>query len=559
MAPTPESSVRVGWLIAVAIAVNALVLFFPAILSDAVVYALLSKQMAVSGDFVNLTYMGEDWLDKPHLPFWITALSFRAFGVGEFAYVLPGLLFHLLGAWFTFLLSRHFYGRATAWVAALLTLTALRLLWATADVRAEVYLVATIVPACWFWVRYDERGRARDLVGGACFTAFAMMTKGPFVLVAVVGGLVCDWIRRGEWRNFVRPKWLLALGLSLVLLAPELIALHSQFDSHPEKSVFGRTGVSGIRFFFWDSQFGRFFNVGPIQNTTGSPFFMLQTFLWGFLPWTLPWLVGVIDLVRKRKTLPESERRPLVILSFSFLLPLVLFSLTSFQLDHYIDILIPFAAVLTAHVLVHRLPAAAFAAKLRRFQVVFAVVLACLVLGFTLYALRGTPYVWTAAVPLAFLLYAFLARKTPLAARALVYPALAVLTFFVFFVLTNRVYFVRYDAGYQLARFLDDQPPLPLYDYRSRSKTLAFHVDRPYVNVETLEQIVPAGADVFVVAEDENVADVLRAFPGAGVVAHASGTRTNKLPPRILQETGWTEPPRRIHLTLVRTGPGTTR
>ena len=57
----------------------------PAILSDAVVYASIAKEMAVSGDFVNLTYLGEDWLDKPHLPFWITAFSFRVFGVGEFA------------------------------------------------------------------------------------------------------------------------------------------------------------------------------------------------------------------------------------------------------------------------------------------------------------------------------------------------------------------------------------------------------------------------------------------------------------------------------------------
>ena len=36
------------------------------------------------------------------------------------------------------------------------------------------------------------------------------------------------------------------------------------------------TSVSGIRFFFWDSQFGRFFNTGPIKGS-GDPFFYFHT------------------------------------------------------------------------------------------------------------------------------------------------------------------------------------------------------------------------------------------------------------------------------------------
>lgn len=59
----------------------------------------------------------------------------------------------------------------------------------------------------------------------------------------------------------------------LIFISPELICLYIQFDSHPEKIVFGNTHVSGIRFFFWDSQFGRFFNTGPIKGK-GDPFFL---------------------------------------------------------------------------------------------------------------------------------------------------------------------------------------------------------------------------------------------------------------------------------------------
>jgi hypothetical protein len=86
-------------LIAVTVTLNALALFLPAIYSDAATYALISKNMALSGDWVNLMFMGQDWLDKPHFPFWITALSFTLFGVNAPAYLLPGLLFLALGAY----------------------------------------------------------------------------------------------------------------------------------------------------------------------------------------------------------------------------------------------------------------------------------------------------------------------------------------------------------------------------------------------------------------------------------------------------------------------------
>jgi 4-amino-4-deoxy-L-arabinose transferase-like glycosyltransferase len=436
-------------------------------------------------------------------------------------------------------------------------LTAVRLLWATADVRAEVFLIGEIVPAIYFWVRYDEETRFRWLLGGAVFTALALMTKGPFVLLPIGGGLLCDWIRRGRWWNVVHPKWLLGLALSLVFILPEMIALYRQFDAHPEKVVFGRTGVSGIRFFFWDSQVGRFFNSGPIVNTHGHPGFFVHTFAWAFLPWTPAAVAAVLYWLRARKQQPETERRPFVILSMSFLLTFVLFSLTKFQLDHYIDILLPFAAILAARTIVAwpDLPSWRWVC---RFQIVLALVATLLVLGASLYAFRGTGWWWLSAFPVALLVFAWWKRRLPLPTRAILLPVLAVNVFFLFFVAANRLYFVRYDAGYQIARLLEDEPRLPLYDYRALSKSLAFHAPQPYANVDRLDR-VPVGADVFVLSDTEREAEVLQALPGARVVTRATGTRKNSFSARMLSEAGWRRPLPPIHLTLVRTGGSTGR
>jgi hypothetical protein len=112
--------------------------------------------------------------------------------------------------------------------------------------------------------------------------------------------------------NIISPKWWLALGLSFVFALPELIALYAQFDLHPEKIMFGHNHVSGIRWFFIDSQFGRFFGTGPIMTTNPPPLhqlFFIHTFLWSFLPWSLLYPVAIYYSVRyfKKQTLADKK------------------------------------------------------------------------------------------------------------------------------------------------------------------------------------------------------------------------------------------------------------
>jgi 4-amino-4-deoxy-L-arabinose transferase-like glycosyltransferase len=69
-------------------------------------YATISKHIALSGDWINLFGDDHDWLDKPHFHFWITAFSFKLFGITAFAYKLPAFIFWLGGIWFTYLMVR---------------------------------------------------------------------------------------------------------------------------------------------------------------------------------------------------------------------------------------------------------------------------------------------------------------------------------------------------------------------------------------------------------------------------------------------------------------------
>jgi len=341
-----------------AVLVNAGGLFIAILEPDGALYATIAKTIAQTGDFLNLRVDGKDWLDKPHFPFWMAALSFRLFGINSFAYKLPALLFWGLGAWYTYRFALAVYGRPVARLAALIYVSAAHLVISNNDVRAEPYLTGLIIGSVYHFYK-TSRLSGREgvspstiglasrlhLVAGSLLAGCAVMTKGPFVLITISGGFITDWILTKDWRQFRNPCWWIALALTTLFITPELYCLYIQFDLHPEKLVFGRTGVSGIRFFFWDSQFGRFFNTGPIRGS-GDPFFYLHTLLWAFLPWSLLCYAAIIQKCRnwkKGRAVPGNG-----ISAGAAILSLLVFSLSRFQLPHYLNILFPFFSVITA-------------------------------------------------------------------------------------------------------------------------------------------------------------------------------------------------------------------
>ncbi|MBC3786161.1 ArnT family glycosyltransferase [Spirosoma utsteinense] len=365
---TLSPSIPDSWfyaLVAAGLVLNATGLFPPIQEPDGALYANIAKVMAQSGDFVNLYAVGTDWLDKPHFPFWVTAVSFRIFGVNTVGYKLPALLFFAASVGYTYRFTRSVYPKIVAQVATLVLLTAFHGVLSNFDVRAEPYLMGLIMGAVYhFWRVYagdSGEGRAPVLTApvhlllGSLLTGCALMTKGVFVLVPIGAGLVFHWLVTGQWRELLKLRWYVAVALSFLFTAPEIYCLYQQFDLHPEKVIFGDTGVSGVRFFFWDSQFGRFFNTGPIKGA-GDKFFFFHTLLWAFLPWSLPFYAGVgrsiAGLVKRQHPAPEYVSLGAGLATFA------LFSLSAFQLPHYMNIVFPFFAILTARFLVSLSPVA---------------------------------------------------------------------------------------------------------------------------------------------------------------------------------------------------------
>lgn len=319
----------------------------PVMEPDAAIYAEIAREMLHSGQWTHLTYDGYAFLDKPHLPFWLTATSFGLFGVNDFAYKFPALLCSLMALLYTWKFARMLFGSSVAKTSVLILASSVHFLINLNDVRAEPYLIAFMLAAVFHFIKWTKEPKFVDLVFCAIASALAMMTKGLFALIPVLavmfGYLLVNW---RQWLPLTG-HFFIWLGLTLVFLTPSLLAYWIQFDSDPSKThnllnIGVQDEVSGIRFFLWDSQIGRFFNDGPITTKdSANPMYFVEAMIWAFWPWSLFWFLCIFIGVFKIKQIS---------LDVGYLLwasvPLfVLFSMSSFQLPHYVVVIFPFFAM----------------------------------------------------------------------------------------------------------------------------------------------------------------------------------------------------------------------
>ncbi|MEE1947150.1 glycosyltransferase family 39 protein [Pedobacter sp. KR3-3] len=441
-----------GWIILLLVLMGSLALWTDVMEPDAALYASIGKNIVLRNDWLNLDVRGADWLDKPHLTFWIVAASFKLFGISAFAYKLPSFLASLLGAYYLYRFAKSLYNQQTALLSVIIFLSALHVVISNFDVRAESYITFFVLASLYHYYR-AHRSSWLHLVAGSLFAACAMMVKGIFVTIPILGGCIIYWLLTNQYRQFLKVKWWLALLLILFFISPELYALYQQFDLHPEKVVFGQTGYSGLRFFFWDSQFGRFFNNGPIKGR-GDLSFFLHTTLWAFLPWSILLCGAVVSLFKKkgRAGLPPEN----IMVWSSAAVTFLIFSLSKFQLPHYIIIIFPQFAMMTA-VYLNKLAGKGLLTFYRVQGILLVLVMALLIGLAVLFRFEATLGLLLILVLVClgnFLLFGKASKLTIVASGSATAIGLMVFLYLFFYPAI-----LKYQAGMQAGRWLNEHYP----------------------------------------------------------------------------------------------------
>ena len=323
-------------------------LFIPLMEIDSVQYANISREMLQNKSFLQIFDQGKDYLDKPPMLFWLSSLSMYFFGINDFAFRLPSILMAILAIYSTYKFTLLYYSNEIAILAALVLASTQAMFLITHDVRTDTMLMAWVILAIWQFAIWLNNRKWHSLIIAFSAVAFGMMTKGPIALMVPIFSFAPHMLIHRNFKMLFRWEYLVGLIIIIILLIPMDIGLYQQFDLHPEKVMYEKTGTSGIRFFYWTQSFGRITGES-VWHENDDFFFLFQNLLWGFLPWTLFLISGLISectrIIRTKFIVNKNEEW---IVLPGFLITYTALGISNYQLPHYIYVVLPFTAIIAA-------------------------------------------------------------------------------------------------------------------------------------------------------------------------------------------------------------------
>jgi 4-amino-4-deoxy-L-arabinose transferase-like glycosyltransferase len=198
-------------------------LYRPALLDDAdATHAEAAREMLARGDYITLHVNGVRYLEKAPLPYWLAALSYRTFGVSEFATRLPSVLAILLSVILASVWALHAFGRRAGVYAGLFVATSVGFYLFTRIFIPEALLSLCIGASLYFFLTaLEARGKSPwRWYAGYVSVALAVLAKGligiVFVGLSAAGYLL--WSR--EWRRWKEFRFAGGLGLFMLIAAP---------------------------------------------------------------------------------------------------------------------------------------------------------------------------------------------------------------------------------------------------------------------------------------------------------------------------------------------------
>ena len=265
----------------------------------------VARTMLTSGDWVTGRLDGVRFLDKAPLKYWMTVISYKVFGIHDWAARLPNALAAIFLAWVMVRFGRWAFSLRAGFYAGLIVSTCLGFFLFTRIVIPDIILTLSITVCLWSFLRAVDDAEAHPRLWAYAFwftLATGMLLKG---LIGVAFPLGIAFVYLLFTRQlFVAKTWqrlhpVTGMLLFLLIAAPWhiLAILHNP----PYFDFTMHAGPGDYRGFFWfyfiNDQVLRFFNARYPRdyNTVPRLAFWLLHFAWLF-----PWSVYFASAVRER-------------------------------------------------------------------------------------------------------------------------------------------------------------------------------------------------------------------------------------------------------------------
>ena len=293
--------------------------------------AEIAREILLLKDWVTPHYDFIPRLDKPMLFFGLVALSYKLFGISEWAARLPSALAALACLCITYRFASSLFGRRAGLWSALILLSSMEFFAMSRAVLMDMTLTCFVSLALWSFCLGQRgfesaRGKRQFLLMYAA-VAIAILLKGPigFLLPAGVIGIYLLVTKR--WSLLRQMQIPLGIALVILTVVPWYLAAESSNPGY-------------LRYFLWEENLHRF--TSAQFNRSGPWYYFIGVLAGGLFPWTVLLPTMIADLWKR----PPTDERLLLILWIAF--PLLFFSLSSSKLPHYILPIYPPLAIILA-------------------------------------------------------------------------------------------------------------------------------------------------------------------------------------------------------------------
>ncbi|WP_233899303.1 ArnT family glycosyltransferase [Tenacibaculum piscium] len=430
-------------------------IFIPLMANDSAQHATMGMRMFLSDNFAELLKGENPYLDKPHMHFWLAGLSFKIFGLHEWAYRIPSILATIIGAYSVFQLTKKLYDKSVAHYGSLIFLTSQSIILANHDVRTDAVLTGATIFAIWQLFEYVSTKKTVNIVLGAIAMGISFSTKGFYGVAIILFSLFSHIIYTKNYKALFSYKILLALLVFFLSITPVLYAYYLQF------------GWEGVEFILWNQNVNRATAKGFNQSSPDY-FFFFHSLLWVFLPWAFLMYYGMFYQLKKWIQNKCKNTSGVEFLTIGgVLITLLIISFSKFKLPHYLNPLLPLLAIFTAGIL-YNLKKDTQQKTLKVFVGILyfiaslIVIISILLLFFTF----NTPSILIILVSFILLLFLLLSifKKEEFSNKIVINSVL--LMVFVNFILNSYFYpeLLQYQGGIKIAKIINENDSINLND-----------------------------------------------------------------------------------------------
>ena len=314
--PQQAPSTVAVWLLfsALFIAVQFCSLFSPPLLDDVdAAHAQAAQRMADTGDLITSKIDGIRYIEKPPLPYWVVAGSYKIFGENTFATHLPNTLAMLGLTWLAWVWTRRAWGPRAGLYAGLTVLTSVGPFLFTRFIIPEAELSLFLLVALYALITGLEDDKPNRFYWIYACVALATLTKGLIAPVFFIGAAVPYLLLTGHWRRWRDLKPFTGTLVFLAIGAPWHIwcGLANPDQGNPVGNHPTMGNVHGFFYFYFINEHVlRFLNQRYPHDYNKMPgyAYWLTHLVWIF-PWSIFLPAAVVAAWRTRKSWMQHLQR----------------------------------------------------------------------------------------------------------------------------------------------------------------------------------------------------------------------------------------------------------